>query len=68
MDKKLIKDFETSHRGSHTGVQLLNKQAMKGNDRNVKYLVKWKARPEKENSWEKEATISRERITEFEAR
>jgi hypothetical protein len=33
----------------------------------VEYFVEWKGRPKKENSWEKEATISRERITEFEA-
>lgn len=32
----------------------------------TEYLVKWKGRPSTENSWEKESTISSERIREFE--
>ena len=35
--------------------------------RKVEYFVEWKGRPESVNSWEKEATVSRERIIEFEA-
>lgn len=34
--------------------------------RRTDYLVKWKSRPSIESSWEKESTISSERIREFE--
>jgi hypothetical protein len=62
--KKLVQDFEASYRGNHLGVRLLKKRVRKGK---AEYFVEWKGRPKKDNSWEKEATISRERITEFEA-
>ncbi|OBT68004.1 hypothetical protein VE03_01524 [Pseudogymnoascus sp. 23342-1-I1] len=61
----LISDFEASYRGNYFGVQLLKKRERRGK---MEYFVQWKGRPEAENSWEKEVTISRERILEFEAR
>lgn len=64
IDRKLIQDFEINYQGNHSGVRLLKKRVQKGK---VEYRVEWKGRPESENSWEKEATISRERIMEFEA-
>lgn len=33
----------------------------------MEYFVGWKGRPGVENSWEKEVTIKRKRILEFEA-
>ncbi|KFZ23587.1 hypothetical protein V502_01936 [Pseudogymnoascus sp. VKM F-4520 (FW-2644)] len=60
----LINDFEASYRGNYFGVQLLKKRERRGK---MEYFVEWKGRPEAENSWEKEVTISRERILEFEA-
>jgi Chromo (CHRromatin Organisation MOdifier) domain len=62
--QKLVKDFEAIYQGNRLGVRLLKKRERNGR---VEYLIKWKGRPESENSWEKEATISRERIIEFEA-
>jgi hypothetical protein len=59
-----IKEFEATYQGNHVGVQLLDKRVRRGK---VEYRIKWKGRPERENSWEKEATISRKRILEFEA-
>ena len=60
----LINDFEASYRGNYLGVQLLKKRERRGK---IEYFVEWKGRPADEFSWEKEATISRERILEFEA-
>ncbi|KFZ18875.1 hypothetical protein V502_03915 [Pseudogymnoascus sp. VKM F-4520 (FW-2644)] len=60
----LINDFEASYRGNYLGVQLLKKRERRGR---IEYFVEWKGRPTGENSWEKEGTISRERILEFEA-
>ncbi|KFY66951.1 hypothetical protein V497_00616 [Pseudogymnoascus sp. VKM F-4516 (FW-969)] len=61
----LINDFEASYRGNYLGVQLLKKRERRGK---FEYFVQWKGRPASENSWEKEDTIHRERILEFEAR
>jgi hypothetical protein len=60
---ELVKEFEATYQGNHSGVRLLKKRVVR---RRVEYLVKWKGRPESENSWEKEATVSCERIMEFE--
>jgi Chromo (CHRromatin Organisation MOdifier) domain len=46
---------------NHLGVRLLDQRLQSGK---VEYFVEWKGRPESENSWEKEVTISRERITD----
>ncbi|PVH69469.1 hypothetical protein DL98DRAFT_541599 [Cadophora sp. DSE1049] len=64
IDLELVKEFESTYQGNHLGVRLLKKRVRRGK---VEYLVEWKGRPKRENSWEKEATISRERIIEFEA-
>ncbi|KAH6670215.1 hypothetical protein B0J14DRAFT_703182 [Halenospora varia] len=64
IDLELVKAFEAIYQGNHLGVRLLKKRVRRGK---VEYLVEWKGRPKRENSWEKEATISRERIMEFEA-
>jgi len=61
---ELVKEYEATYQGNHSGVRLLKKRVLR---RRVEYLVEWKGRPESENSWEKEATVSRERIMEFEA-
>jgi hypothetical protein len=61
----LINDFEASYQGNYFGVQLLKKRKRRGM---IEYFVEWKGRPAAENSWEKEGTISRERILEFEAK
>lgn len=61
---EVVEGFEATYQGNHLGVRLLKKRMLR---RRVEYLVEWKGRPESENSWEKEATISRERIMEFEA-
>jgi hypothetical protein len=61
---ELVKEFEATYQGNHLGVQLLGKRVRSGR---VEYLIEWKGRPASENSWEKEATISRGRIMEFEA-
>ncbi|KAG9244994.1 hypothetical protein BJ878DRAFT_420194 [Calycina marina] len=58
----LVEEFEATYQGNHSGVRLLKKRVLR---RRVEYLVEWKGRPESENSWEKEATVSRERIMEF---
>ncbi|OBT86396.1 hypothetical protein VE02_05284 [Pseudogymnoascus sp. 03VT05] len=60
----LINDFEASYQGNYLGVQLLQKRERRGK---IEYFVKLKGRPAVENSWEKEVTINRERILEFEA-
>ncbi|OAF54489.1 hypothetical protein VC83_09001 [Pseudogymnoascus destructans] len=60
----LVGDFEASYQGNF-GVELLKKRERRGK---TEYFVKWKGRPEIENSWEKEDTIHCERILEFEAR
>jgi hypothetical protein len=50
---------------THLGVErLLRKRTRRGR---FEYFVKWKGRPDRENSWEKEANISRMRVMEFEA-
>jgi Chromo (CHRromatin Organisation MOdifier) domain len=64
IDQELVKAFEATYQGNFLGVRLLKKRVRRGK---AEYLVEWKGRPKRENSWEKEATISRERITEFEA-
>jgi len=61
---EVIEGFEATYQGNHLGVRLLKKRVL---HRRVEYLVEWKGRPESETSWEKEATISCERIMEFEA-
>ncbi|KAH6701251.1 hypothetical protein BKA61DRAFT_661526 [Leptodontidium sp. MPI-SDFR-AT-0119] len=61
---EVVEGFEATYQGNHLGVRLLKKRVLR---RRVEYLVEWKGRPESENSWEKEATVSRERIMEFEA-
>jgi hypothetical protein len=61
--QKLVQHFEKTYQGNHSGVRLLKKRVSKGK---VEYLIEWKGRPESENSWEKEATISSERIMDFE--
>ena len=60
----LINDFEASYQGNYFDVQLLKKRERRGR---IEYFVEWKGRLAAENSWEKEGTISRERILEFEA-
>ena len=50
--------------GNHLGVELLDKRVHRGR---TEYFVRWKGRPSSENSWEKESTISYERIEDFEA-
>jgi hypothetical protein len=62
IDPELVKAFEATYQGNHFGVRLLKKRVRR---RKVEYFVEWKGRPKRENSWEKEATISRERIMEF---
>jgi len=62
---ELVEEFEATYQGNHLGVRLLEKRVRRGR---VEYLAEWKGRLESENSWEKEATISRERIMEFEAK
>lgn len=59
-----INDFEASYQGYYFGMQLLKKRERRGN---IEHFVEWKGRSEAENSWEKEVTISRKRISEFEA-
>ncbi|RYO74330.1 hypothetical protein DL764_010855 [Monosporascus ibericus] len=64
---ELVNSFNKAYRdcgGNHSGVKLLNKRRRRGK---VEYYVRWKGRPDSENSWEKESTISRQRIREFEA-
>jgi hypothetical protein len=61
---ELVKEFEATYQGNHSGVRLLKKRVLR---KRVEYFVEWKGRPESENSWEKEATVSRERIMEYEA-
>jgi Chromo (CHRromatin Organisation MOdifier) domain len=61
---ELVKEFEATYQGNYSGVRLLKKRVLRGK---VEYLVEWKGRPESENSWEKEATVSRERIMEYKA-
>ncbi|RYP05254.1 hypothetical protein DL765_009896 [Monosporascus sp. GIB2] len=64
---ELVNDFDKAYRdcgGNHLGVELLDKRRRRGK---VEYYVRWKGRPDSENSWEKESTISRQRIREFEA-
>jgi hypothetical protein len=59
---ELVEGFEATYQGNHLGVRLLEKRARRGK---AEYLVEWRGRPGSENSWEKEATISGERIVEF---
>ena len=59
-----IESFEATYKGNCLGVQLLKKRKRQGR---IEYLVQWKGRPEVENSWVKEGTVSSERIMEFEA-
>ncbi|KAH7255156.1 uncharacterized protein BKA55DRAFT_725354 [Fusarium redolens] len=48
--------------GNHEGAELLKKRMRRGR---AEYLVRWKGRPDSDNSWEKELTISRRRVQEF---
>jgi hypothetical protein len=59
---ELVKEFEATYQGNHLGVRLLDKRVR---SEKVEYL-EWKGRPESENSWEKEAIISSERIMDSE--
>jgi hypothetical protein len=63
LNLEFIKVFEATYNGNHLGVQLLEKRER---GKRVEYLVQWMGRPERDNSWEREATISHERIMEFE--
>ena len=60
---ELVEGVEATYQGNNLGVRLLEKRARRGK---VEYLVEWRGRPRSENSWEREATISREQIMEFE--
>ena len=62
---KLVSEFEADYHGNHKGVELLSKRVHR---RKVQYKVRWKGRPDSDNSWENADTISRERIVEYEAR
>ncbi|KAK0628288.1 hypothetical protein B0T17DRAFT_504978 [Bombardia bombarda] len=65
---ELVNKFDTDYLeygGNHLGVELLDKRIHRGT---AEYLVRWKGRPCTDDSWEKESTISRERIREFETR
>ncbi|KAH8755023.1 hypothetical protein F5883DRAFT_179851 [Diaporthe sp. PMI_573] len=60
---ELVDEFEASYEGNHFAIErLLGKRARHGR---IEYLVEWKG-PGGDNSWEKEADISRARIVEFE--
>jgi hypothetical protein len=60
---ELVDEFEASYEGNHFAIErLLGKRARHGR---IEYLVEWKG-PGGDNSWEKEADISRARIMEFE--
>ena len=62
INTELVKDFDAAYSelgGNHLGVELLDKRMCHGK---AEYLVKWKRRPDTENSWEKELTISSRRI------
>jgi hypothetical protein len=64
----LVADFNTRYSedgGNHLGVELLDKRICRGA---VQYFVRWRGRPESENSWENGETISYVRRREFEAR
>jgi hypothetical protein len=64
---ELVDKFDaayTEYGGNHLGVELLDKRIHQGR---AEYLVRWKGRPCTEDSWEKESTISHERVREFEA-
>jgi hypothetical protein len=64
----LANAFEMDHanyEGNNLGVELLDKRIRGGR---VEYLIRWKGRPDSENSWEEVSTISCERIKEFEGR
>ncbi|KAF1954183.1 hypothetical protein CC80DRAFT_550641 [Byssothecium circinans] len=56
-------EYEATYQGDYSGMRLLKKRVLRGK---VEYFVEWKGRPESENSWEKEATVSREHIKEYE--
>ncbi len=62
---ELVDKFDTAYSkygGNHLGVELLDKRIYQGR---AEYFVRRKGRPGSENSWEKESTISYERIVEF---
>ncbi|KAF4625087.1 hypothetical protein G7Y89_g13082 [Cudoniella acicularis] len=59
----LVEESEATYQGNYLGVRLVEKPVRNGR---VEYVVEWKDRPESEHSWEKEDTMSRERIIEFE--
>ncbi|KAL2015887.1 hypothetical protein VTK56DRAFT_4662 [Thermocarpiscus australiensis] len=66
INAELVERFEEdflNYGGNHFGVELLHKRVRRGE---AEYLVRWKGRPESDNSWEKKPTISSERIREFE--
>lgn len=65
---KLLADFNERYLedgGNYLGVKLLDKRISRGK---VKYLVRWRGRPESENSWENEEIISCMRRRDFEGR
>lgn len=63
----LVDEFDNMYSklgGNHLGVELLRKRIRRGRP---EFFVRWKGRPESENGWQRESTISRERIREYEA-
>jgi hypothetical protein len=68
IDPDLVNKFDADYEkdgGNAIGIEVLRKRRHRGK---LQYLVKWKGRPDAENSWEKESTISSKRIAEFELR
>jgi len=66
ISSELVTAFEATYKyqGNHLGVmQLLKKRVWR---KRVEYWVQWMGRPESDNSWQGETTLSRERIMEFE--
>jgi hypothetical protein len=60
---ELVNEFEASYEGNHFAIErLLGKRTRRGR---TEYHVEWRG-PGGDNSWEKEADISRARIMEFE--
>ena len=55
--------FEATYNKNHLRMQLLEKRVR---GKIIEYLIQWMGRPERDNLWEREATISYKRIMEFE--